>query len=113
MEILSDDKTRILEKLHFLIIVKVLNSKFFYHITETFHLYAKSFILRILLRRFLQTVAEPLHLLTVNPKLIFRGVLKKALMVPEDKTYQTQRFLKFFPSPLALTQQIHFCLHFQ
>ena len=54
-----------------------------------------------------------MHLLTVHPKFIFRGTLKKALMVPEDRSYQTQYFAKIFPSPLVLTLQIHFYLHFQ
>ena len=62
---------------------------------------------------FYKTVGEPLHLLTVYPKLIFRGAIKKALMVPEDRSHQTQCFAKIFPSPLALMLQIHFYLHFQ
>ena len=64
-------------------------------------------MLRFLLRRFFKTVGEPLYLLTVHPKLIFRGALKKAAMVLEDQYYQRQYFEKIFPSPLALT------LHFQ
>ena len=54
-----------------------------------------------------------MYLLTVHPKLIFRGALKKALMVPEDRFYQTQYFSKIFPSSLVLTLQMHFYLHFQ
>ena len=54
-----------------------------------------------------KTVGEPLYLLTVHPKLIFRGALKKAAMVREDQYYQRQYFEKTFPSPLVLT------LHFQ
>ena len=63
------------------------------------------------LRTFFKTIGEPLDLLTVHPKLIFRGALKKALMVPEDRSYQTQYFAKIFPSPLASTLHIHFYLH--
>ena len=55
---------------------------------------------------------EPLHLLKVHPKLIFRGTLKKTGIVPEDRSYQTQYFAKTFPSPLALMLQIHFYLYF-
>ena len=53
-------------------------------LTEIFHIYVTCFILRFLLRTFFKTVEEPLYLLTVHPKLIFRGALKKALMVLED-----------------------------
>ena len=74
-------------------------------ITEVFHFYATCFILHFLL-----WPGEPLHLLTVQPKLIFRGALKKALMVPEDRSHQTQYFAKILPSPLALTLQINFYL---
>ena len=52
-----------------------------------------------------------MHLLTLHSKLIFRVALKKALMVPEDRSYQTQYFAKIFPSPLASTLHIHFDLH--
>ena len=61
---------------------------------------------------FFKTVGEPLYLLTVHPKLNSRGALMEALMVPEDSSYQTQYFAKLFPSPLALTLQIHFYLYF-
>ena len=76
-------------------------------LTEIFHIYVTCFILRFLLRTFFKTVGEPLYLLTVHPKLIFRGALKKALMVLEDWFYQRQYFAKIFPSPLTLTLQIH------
>ena len=76
-------------------------------LTEIFHIYVTCFILRFLLRTFCKTVGEPLYLLTVHPKLIFRGALKKALMVLEDRFYQRQYFAKIFPSPLTLTLQIH------
>ena len=66
-----------------------------------------------LLRTFFKTVGESLQLLTVHPKLIFWGALKRALMVPEDRSYQTQYFANIFPSSFALTLQIHFYLHFQ
>ena len=62
---------------------------------------------------FPETVGEPQNLLTVHPKLIFRGTLKKASVVTEDRSYQTQYFAKIFPSPLASSLQIHFYLHFQ
>ena len=34
-------------------------------------------------------------------------------MVSEDRSYQTQYFAKISPSPLALTLQMNFYLHFQ
>ena len=49
-----------------------------------FHFYATSFILRFLLRTFFKTVGEPMYLLSVHPKLIFRGALKNALVVLES-----------------------------
>ena len=64
------------------------------------------------LMTFFKTIGEPLDLLTVHPKLIFRGALKKALIIPEDESYQAQYFSKIFPSPLALMLQIHFYLYF-
>ena len=82
-------------------------------ITEVFHFYATCFILRFLLRTFFKTVGEPLHLITVHPKLIFCGALKKVLMVSEDRSYQKQYFAKVFPSLLPLTMLIHFYLRFQ
>ena len=72
-------------------------------ITEIFQFYATYFILHFLLRTFFKRVGEPLFLLTVHPKLNFRGALKKALMVPEDRSYQTQYLAKSFPSSLAST----------
>ena len=83
-----------------------------YIITEVFHFYATCFILRFLLRTLFKTVAVPLHLFTVHPKLIFRGALKKVLMFPKERSYKTQYFAKMLPSPLALTLQILFNLHF-
>ena len=71
-------------------------------ITEVFYFGATCFILRFLSRTFFKTVGEPLHLLTVHLKLIFRSTLKKVLTVPEDRSYQTQYFSKIFPSPVAL-----------
>ena len=82
-------------------------------ISEFLHFDATCFIIPFLLRTFFKTVGEPLHLLTVHPKLIFRGALDKALMVPEDRPYQTQYFAKILPSPLALMLQIRFYLYFQ
>ena len=76
-------------------------------ITEVFYFDATCFILRFLLKTFFKTVGEPLH-----SKLVFRGALKEALMVPEDRSYQFQYFAKIFPSPLALMLQIHFYLYF-
>ena len=35
------------------------------------------------------------------PEIIFRGVIKKALMFPEDRSYQTQYFAMIFSSSLA------------
>ena len=80
-------------------------------IKEVLHFYATWFILPFLLRKFFKTVREILHLLTLYPKLIFRGALKKALMAPEDRSYQIQYFSKIFPSPLASTLHIYFYLH--
>ena len=82
-------------------------------IIEVFHFYATCFILVFSLRKFLKIVGEILHLLTLYPKLIFRGALKKALMVLVDRSYQTQYFAKIFPSPLVSTLHIHFYLHFK
>ena len=53
----------------------------------------KSFnsILHVLFYRFLRifynAVGELQHLLTLYPTLIFRGVLKKALMIPENRSH--------------------------
>ena len=69
------------------------------------------FYLPFLLRKLFKTVGEILHLLTLYPKLIFRGALKKALMFPEDRSYQTQYFAKIFPRALASMLHIHFYLH--
>ena len=64
------------------------------------------------LRTFFKTIGEPLHLLTVHPKLIFRGALKKALIIPGEGSYQAKYFSEIFPSTLALMLQIHFYLCF-
>ena len=69
-------------------------------------------LLRFLLKKFFKTVGEPPHLLTVHPILIFPDSLKKAFMVPEDRSYQKQYFAKIFSNPLALMLQIHFYLYF-
>ena len=37
----------------------------------------------------------------MSPKLIFRGALKKAFMVPEDRSYQNEYFAEIFPNLLA------------
>ena len=63
-------------------------------IREVLYFDASCFILRFLMRTFFKTVGKPLHLLKVHPKLIFRGALKKAVMVPEDRSYQTQNLEK-------------------
>ena len=57
--------------------------------TRPFHFYATCFVLHFLLRTFFKSVGGPLDLLTVHPKLSFRGAQEKALMVPEDRSYQT------------------------
>ena len=80
-------------------------------ILEAFHFYATYFILSFLLRQFFKTVGEIRHLLTLSSKLIFRGALKKAFMVPEEKSYQKQYFAKIFLSLLASTLHIHFYFH--
>ena len=77
-------------------------------ISEVFHFISTCFILLFLLKNLFKTVGELLHLLTLHPKLIFRGALKKAPMVPEDRYHQTQYFAKIFPSPLTLKLHIHF-----
>ena len=69
------------------------------------------FYFTVFIKKFFKTVGEQLHLLKLHPKLIFRGALKKALIVLEDISYQTQFFAKIFPRPLALTLHIHFYLH--
>ena len=69
------------------------------------------YILPFLLRKFFKTGGEILHLLTLPTKLIFRGALKKAFMVPEDRCNQKQHFAKIFPSLLASTLHIHFYFH--
>ena len=61
-----------------------------------------------LLKTCFKSVGEPLYLLTVHPKLIFRGAPRNALKVLEDQYYQRQYFVNIFPSTLALTLQIHF-----
>ena len=71
------------------------------------------FFFTLFIKNVLQTVGEPLHLLTVHPKLIFRSALKKALISPEDKSYKKQYFAKIFPNQSALMLNIHFYLHFQ
>ena len=76
---------------------------------EMFH--ATCFILLLLLRKFFKTVGEILHLLTLYPKLNFRGALKKAFTIPKDRSYQTQYFVKIFPSPLASMLHVDFYLH--
>ena len=65
-------------------------------------------LLCFILRAFFKTVREQLRILLVHPKLLFRGTARKAIMVPENGSYQTQNFAKIFPSLLALTLQIHF-----
>ena len=69
------------------------------------------FYFTVFIKKFFKTVGEQLHLLKLHPKLIFRGALKKALIVLEDISYQTQFFAKIFPRPLALMLHIHFYLH--
>ena len=80
-------------------------------ILEAFHFYATYFILSFLLRQFFKTVGEIRHLLTLSSKLTFRGALKKAFMVPEEKSYQKQYFVKIFLSLLASKMHIHFYFH--
>ena len=80
-------------------------------IIEAFHFYATCFSLLFLLRKFFKTVGEILHLLTLSPKLIFWGALKKAFMVSEDRSYQKQYFAKIFPSLLVSTLHISFYFH--
>ena len=63
-----------------------------YH--RIFQFYAAYFILHFLLRTFVKRIGEPLFLLTVHHKLIFRGALKKALMVSENRSYQTNTLQK-------------------
>ena len=90
----------------------------FYRKQKLAGLSQKSFTLKLhvlfyaFLRTFFKTIGEPLYLLTVHTKLIFLGALKKALIIPEEGSYQAQCFSKIFPSPLALMLQIHFYLYF-
>ena len=60
-----------------------------WQVHATCYFYATCFILHFLLRTFFKSFGGPLHLLTVHPKLRFRGALEKGLMVPEDRSYQT------------------------
>ena len=60
---------------------------------------------------FIKKVGEILHLLTLSPKLFFRGALKKAFKVSKDRSYLKQYFAKIFPSLLASTLHIHFYFH--
>ena len=70
------------------------------------------FYFTVFIKKILQnSFSELLHLLTLHHKLKFRGALKKALMIPEDRSYQTQHFAEIFPSPLASTLHIHFYPH--
>ena len=79
-------------------------------IIEVFHFYATCCVLPFLLITFFKTVGEILQLLTLYPKLIFWGSLKKAFIVPEGRSYQTQYFTNIFRSTLASTLDIHFYL---
>ena len=81
------------------------------NIIEAFHFYATYFILPFLLGKFFKTVGEILHLLILSSKLSCRGALKKAFMVPEDRSYPKQYFAKIFASLLASTLPIHFYFH--
>ena len=80
-------------------------------IVDVFHFYTTCFSLPFLLRKFFKTVGEILHLSTLYPILIFRCALKKAFMIPVNRSYQTQYIAKIFPSPWASTLHIHFYLH--
>lgn len=81
------------------------------HITEVFQFGVKFFILPFSVRKFFKKVDEPIHISTLHHKLISQGALKKAFVVPEYRSYQTQYFSKIFPSPLNSTLLIHFYLH--
>ena len=80
-------------------------------IIEAFHFYVTYFILPFLLRKFFKRVGEILHLLTLSSSLIVRGTLKKAFIVPEERSYRKQYLAKIFPSLLASTLHIHFYFH--
>ena len=80
-------------------------------LSQVFYVYVTCFLLLFLLRKFFKTVGDLLHLLTLHLKLTFWGALKKALMVLEDRSYQTQSFGNTFQSPLASTLHIHFSFH--
>ena len=64
------------------------------NLQEVFHFYATFYFTPFLIRKFFKTVGELLHLLTLHPKLIFRGALKKALMLSDGRSYQTQGTLQ-------------------
>ena len=65
------------------------------------------FCLTVFIKKVFQNSWRKLHLLTLHPKLIFRDALKKAFMVPEDRSYQIQYFAKIFPSALISALHIH------
>ena len=79
-------------------------------ITEVFPFYSTCFNLPFLLITFFKRVPELLLVIAVHPRLIFCGALKKALIVTEDRSYQTQYFSKIFPGPLVLAVNIHLYL---
>ena len=80
-----------------------------YHRSLSFLCYM--FYFTVFIKKFFKTVGEILRLLTLHPKLIFRGALKKAFMVPVERSYQRQYFSKILPSPLASKLHISFYLH--
>ena len=64
---------------------------------KSFSLWYGMFCFTLFIKDVLQNIWRTTYLLTVHPKLNFRGALRKSLMAPEDRSYQTQCFAKIFP----------------
>ena len=60
------------------------------NIAGVFHFYISLFVLLYLLKVFSKILKELLHLITLHPKLIPWSAVKKALMILEDTSNQTQ-----------------------
>ena len=63
---------------------------------KSFSLWYGMFCFTLFIKDVLQNIWRTTYLLTVHPKLNFRGALRKSLMAPEDRSYQTQCFAKIF-----------------
>lgn len=75
---------------------RIVKSKICTNITVFFHFYTIYFILPFLFINFFKTVEELLHLRRLHPKSISSISQEKSLMIPEERSYQTQYFPKSF-----------------